>query len=90
MRKIIVCSVRDSAAQAFAQPMFFPALGVAQRMFTDEVNRQDPGNNLYKHPGDFELWVIGLYDEDDGQFECPADFRRCLVRGADVAVRDPQ
>ena len=84
MRKIVVCSVRDSAAQSFAQPMFFPTTATAIRSFTDAVNREDQNSNLYMHPQDFELWVIGLFDEDDGTFESPAEFRRCLARGVDV------
>lgn len=88
-RLITVTSVRDSATQAFSQPMFVPSPAFGLRAFSDEVNRADPSNQLYRHPGDYELWVIGYFDEDSGTFlngEGDAG-RRCLARGVDVQVK---
>lgn len=84
MRKIVVCSVRDVKANAFAQPMFFPTIAFAQRAFTDHVNEPNAQNAVNKHPADYELWCLGLFDEDDGVFEAPTDFRRMLCRGDEV------
>ena len=44
--KLIICSVRDSAADAFGRPYFVPSQGVALRAFTDEVNRENDDNPL--------------------------------------------
>lgn len=84
--KTIVCAARDSAMGGFAQPMFVPAVGVALRSFTSEVNRKAPDNILSQHPGDFELWVIAEYDDESGEFSPPEGGKRCLARGKDVVT----
>lgn len=88
MRKVQVFTVRDAAAGAFAQPMFFPTVAMAARTFTDEVNRPDESNNLYRHPGDYELYHVAQWDEEAGAFSAPDEGVRCVVRAQDVAVRE--
>jgi hypothetical protein len=66
--KLIICSVKDRAADAYGRPMFVPSTGVAIRSFTDEVNRNDPENNLYNHPDDFDLYDHGVFDDQSGMF----------------------
>lgn len=60
--KLKIFSVRDSALQAFVRPFFVPTTGVAIRGFTDEVNRV--GSEMNIHPGDYELFAIGEFDEE--------------------------
>jgi len=67
--KLIICSVKDRAADAFGRPMFVPSTGVAIRSFTDEVNRADKDNNLHNHPDDFDLYDHGIFDDQTGMFE---------------------
>ena len=62
--KLIVCSVKDRAADAFGRPMFVPSQGVAIRSFSDELNRNDPENQLYNHPDDFDLYDFGTFDDN--------------------------
>lgn len=81
--KQYVVSVFDSAMQAFARPIFVPALGVAIRSFADEVNRQAPDNQMHQHPDDFELFELGTFDEETGQFTNLENVRS-LGRGKDV------
>ena len=89
MRNISICAVRDAATQAFAQPMFVQTPNVAYRSFVDEVNRAAENNNLYRHPGDYELWLIGEYEEESGTLiPFVGDQRRCLCRGQDVQVKE--
>lgn len=79
-KKFLICSVRDSAMQAYAAPMTFVAMGQAQRAFRDEVNRKE--SQLNAHPEDFELWMIGLFCEDDGTVEpCKPE---CVARAKDL------
>lgn len=82
MPKLQVCAVFDRAMQAFAQPMFVPAIGVATRGFTDECNRIDANNQLNKHPEDFELHYLGEYDDETGTFNQTE--RRLLARAQDT------
>jgi hypothetical protein len=56
----------DNVAQAYKDPFYPPTTGVALREFQDAVN--DPNNgHLYKHPQDFDLYVIGSWDEQTGK-----------------------
>jgi hypothetical protein len=67
MRKNIV-AVYDQASKSFGQPIFTPALGIALRSFTDEVNNNHEGNQMYNHPSDFTLFDIGMYDDNSAEF----------------------
>lgn len=52
--------------------MFLITEGQALRSFTDEVNRKDENNSLNKHPEDFELYALGIFDTQTGLFETQA------------------
>lgn len=64
-----VCSIRDRAANVYSQPMFFNSIGSAVRAFGDEVKRVHDNNNLNKHPEDFDLYQVGEFDDELGEFE---------------------
>lgn len=85
MSKHIVISVRDSAVLCFGPLMLVPAVGAGIRMFTDEVNKG--GTNLNAHPDDYELWQLGIYDDETGGVVQEGDSVRVLCRGKDVVVR---
>lgn len=61
---LILCSVRDSAINAFIRPFCVPAVGAAVRGFTDEVN--NPDSPMNKHPDDYELFELGVFSEETG------------------------
>jgi hypothetical protein len=61
-----IVSVKDTAAQAFGRPLFVPAVAVALRSFRDEVNRKDSADDLSRHPDDFELYEVGVFDDATG------------------------
>ncbi len=67
--KMIVCSIRDRAAEAYGRPFFLPAVGVAIRSFQDEVNRRAEDNQVFQHPDDFDLFELGSFDDATGKFE---------------------
>ncbi len=66
MRKSLY-AVRDSAMGAFHAPFMSVSDGVAMRSFRDEVNRKDASNMMNQHPEDFELYIVGEYEEDNGE-----------------------
>ncbi len=68
MKQVIV-AVKDRAAETYGRPMFVPAIGVALRSFSDEINRNDPNNQLFNHPDDFDLYDLGTFDDSTAQFE---------------------
>lgn len=63
-----VVSVFDLAAVAYGRPVFVPALGLALRSFQDECGRIAPDNNMNAHPGDFQLFHMGSFDDSLGVF----------------------
>lgn len=64
-----VLAVRDRAIDAFGQPFFSTSVGGAIRGFTDEINNAREGNQLNKHPEDFDLYLLGEFDDANGKFE---------------------
>lgn len=63
-----IFSVYDRAANAYLQPFFMPARGLAIRAFTDLVN--DEKNQFSKHPADYQLFELGSYDDNLGKLDC--------------------
>jgi hypothetical protein len=78
-----VISVKDRAADVFNRPFFVPHRNVAIRDFTDEVNREAGDNQLNRHPDDFDLYLLGTFDDNLGSFTMEEQ-PLVLVRGKDV------
>jgi len=79
-----ILSIRDRAADAFAVPMFFQSTGQAIRAFADEIKNPRENNNLNKHPDDFDLYLIGEFDDQTGLFK--SDRPSQVAVGKDFAV----
>lgn len=63
-----ILAVRDRAVDSFGTPIFVPAVGVAVRSFSDEVNR--PESAMSAHPEDYDLFHLGTYDDALGSIAC--------------------
>jgi len=63
--KYFVMSIFDTAAQAYAQPFYAPAEQVAIRGVKDMLSGD---SQLAKHPEDFELYRLGMFDDNTGEF----------------------
>lgn len=85
MRMIVVC-VKDVAIAAFLRPFVVRHRGEAVRMFTDEVNRMDKDNPLNAHTKDFELFVLGSFDDETGGLESVSPAR--IAAGVDVRLSE--
>ena len=79
---LFVVSVKDRAADVFNRPFFVPHRNVAIRDFTDEVNRAAADNQLNKHPDDFDLYLLGEFNDSTGEFSISQP--QVLVRAKDV------
>lgn len=64
-----IVAIRDRAADTFSTPMFVPSVGIGIRSFSDEVNRAADNNMLYKHPDDYDLYLLGEYNDDQATFD---------------------
>ena len=82
----LVCAVFDSASQLFGQPIFVVAKGQATRSFTDEVQKSAADNQLYLHPDDFDLYLLGEFDDVSGDLRALGR-PELLVRGKDCAIK---
>lgn len=60
-----IYAIKDQAIEAFGQPFFVQAQGMAVRMFMDETHNRE--SQISKHPEDFELWYLGEYEPTTGQ-----------------------
>lgn len=74
---LCVYSVRDIVADRFLGFQLARNVKEAVRGFIDSMSdvRDGVDNLLVRHPGDFELWLLGWFDEESGLvLEDPDDF----------------
>jgi hypothetical protein len=64
--KLMVCSVFDVKANAFMSPFFVPNVNIARRSFGDAV--LDPSTGISKHPEDYRLYQVSIFDDNSGLF----------------------
>jgi len=62
-----VLAVRDRAANAYGRPFFVNTIGQAIRSFSDVLNGTED-SEMKRHPGDFDLFSLGQFDDETGQF----------------------
>lgn len=67
--KYVIISLRDVVANLYTTPTFHNSKGSALRAFSNEVNRADENNTIYKHPNDFEIYALGTFDDENAEFE---------------------
>lgn len=77
--KLNIYTVYDEKAQAYLQPFFTQAHGLARRMFSDSIN--DPNHHFNRHAADYTLFHIGTYDDADAQLD--AHIPTCLGNGVE-------
>lgn len=82
---LYVMTVRDRSADVFGQPSFHLSQGGAARAFADEVNRAAPDNVMYRHPEDFDLFLLGSYDDSTAAFDM-APVPKQIAVGKDIAL----
>ena len=63
----IAFSVFDSAASAYLPPFFVHSEKMAIRSFSDVVS--NPEHQFAKHPEDYILHRLGIFDDNTGQFQ---------------------
>lgn len=64
-----VYAMRDSKVGSFTQPMFFVSDGACIRAVADVVKGGDKSHGtLVSHPGDFELFRVAEFNDQDGTF----------------------
>lgn len=83
--KLFILCVRDRSADCFGQPSFHTSIGAAVRAFKDEINRPAENNVMYKHPEDFDLYEVGIYDDSGATFDCHAPSQVAIGKDSVIA-----
>jgi len=83
MAKLVICSVRDRAVETFGRPFFVAHVNGALRSFSDEVNDAEKRSALSQHPDDYELYEVGIFDDNVCNFELK-DKPRLVAVGKDL------
>lgn len=83
--KYTVCAIRDRAADVFSQPFFVASTGQAIRSFGDAVNGDAKDSAVCQHPEDFDLYFLGLFNDEDGSFICEPP--KQIAIGKDMKVK---
>lgn len=80
--KSIFC-VKDRATDVFLNIFTEQTANAAIRAFGDAVNSQGSDNGFNKHPDDFDLYLLGSFDEDSGVI-VPESPPSVVVRAKDL------
>lgn len=73
-----VFAIFDSKAEVYTKPFYALSVGEALRSFTDAVN--EPASPYNKHPADYTLFAIGVYDDGNAQLDgCPHINLGCAI-----------
>ena len=67
MAKLLVLAVYDEKAKTYGNPVFEANKGLAVRGFSEAVSAEN--SFLAKHAGDFKLYCLGEYDNENGKFK---------------------
>lgn len=80
-RKVIV-TVKDRALDTYNNPFTTSTTAQAVRTFADEINSDPNRSAVALHPDDYDLYIVGYYDEQSGQIQpTPTEL---VVRGKDL------
>lgn len=81
---LCITSVRDIVADRYLGFQLCRNVKESCRGFVDAMGslQSDRNDLLVNHPGDFELWILGWFDEDSGAifFNDPEDGFNCPRR----------
>lgn len=62
-----VFTIYDMKAEFYMKPFFCLTPGEAIRSFSDAIN--ETGSPFNRHPGDYNLYEVGKFDDATGQIE---------------------
>lgn len=84
--KLNVYSIFDTASGAYSRPFFAPSDGQAVRSFSDIAC--DATHEVGKHPEDYSLHRIGIFDDQKGQL-IPED-KECMATALELIAMSRQ
>ncbi|AXH77062.1 MAG: nonstructural protein [Microviridae sp.] len=85
--QLMIVALKDRAADLFGKPFYVRTTAEAVRSLTDEANNAE--STINKHPEDYDLFLLGSYDEDTGRIEQDVSHPSLIVRAQDL-IRSTQ
>lgn len=79
-----IYTIFDQASETYMRPFFSHADGQAKRSFSDVAN--DPDHEIGKHPKDYSLWHIGIFD--DNKAEIIPQQKKCLMTALEAQAQN--
>lgn len=80
--KLFAYSIFDMASGAYMRPFFLPQDAQALRTFTDIAT--DAEHEIGKHPEDYSLFRLGIFDDNKGTLE--GHDRECIATALEVVA----
>ncbi len=80
--KLNAYTIFDTASGLYMRPFFNTSDGAAIRAFSDIAT--DAEHEVGKHPEDYSLFRIGIYDDNTARFS--AETRECLSTGLELVA----
>ncbi len=78
--KLNIYTIFDTASGLYLRPFFNTSDGAALRAFSDIAT--DPDHEVGKHPEDYSLFRIGIYDDNTAVLT--AENRDCIATGLEL------
>lgn len=78
-----ILAIKDRALDVYNLPFVQQSVAQAVRGFTDEVNSDPAKSGIAQHPDDYDLYLIGYYDDVVGKLWAH-DELELIVRGKDL------
>lgn len=81
-------AIRDRALGAFMRPWVAQTIGQAVRMFQDECDNTQ--GEINKHPDDYDLYHIGLFEDQTGKLQTTDQQPKLVATGAHYKLTPAQ
>ena len=80
-----IYSIRDSKGEVYNAPFYQKTHGEAERNFRSLAN--DEKSTIFQYPEDFDLWYLGEFDDNKGEFK-PLDTPQHMLKA--VSIKTPR
>lgn len=80
--KLQIIALKDRAADVFGNPFYVRTNAEAIRSLGDEVNNKE--STIAGHPEDYDLYLVGTFDQDTGEIRAPEEGVSLIIRAQDL------
>lgn len=77
--RFTIVALRDIKANYWHPPIFVRNTMVTLRNLSDEINTPEKKEDWQRHPEDFELYELGSWDSEQGDFDIANPKQICVL-----------